>query len=236
MKIKYFVLMLIVFMMCGCTAEVNLEINDNKMKESVDITFYQNAIYTKDIIRTSFRNYIPIYATDVIVDADPDRAFPDIKYYEKTETDLGNGYLFNYKYDFDIDEYSKARTIKGAFRTYDVSYDEDNNTISLSTDNEGIIYFNDYSLLEEVTINIKTNYLVEENNADKVNGNTYTWIFNKDSKKSINMLIDTSVNNDNNNSVFIGIGNNVFPIICIVAVVLVVLLFMFLKNNKNNKI
>ena len=236
MKIKYFVLMLIVFMMCGCTAEVNLEINDNKMKESVDITFYQNAIYTKDIIRTSFRNYIPIYATDVIVDAEEDRAFPDIKYYEKTETDLGNGYLFNYKYDFDIDEYREARTVKDGFKSYNVSYDNTSNTLTLSTNSGRILYFDDYPLLEEVTVNIKTDYLVEEDNADKVNGNTYTWIFNKDSKKSINMLIDTSVNNDDNNSVFIGIGNNIFPIICIVAVVLVVLLLMFLKNNKNNKI
>ena len=104
MKIKYFSLILIIFMMCGCSAEVNLEISDNNIDESVDITFYQNAVYSKDIIKSSFRNYIPIYASDVIVDAEIDQPFPDIKYYEKTETDLGNGYLFNYRYNFDINE------------------------------------------------------------------------------------------------------------------------------------
>ena len=87
--------------------------------------------------------------------------------------------------------------------------------------------------MEEVRINIRTNYLVEENNADSVNGNTYTWIFDKDTKKSINMLINTSTND---NSANIGIVNVIFPIICIVLFVFVVLLILFQKNNKNNKI
>lgn len=233
MKFKYFGLILIIFMMCGCTAEVNLEISDSKIKESVDITFYQDAIYTKDIIKASFRNYIPIYARDVIVDAEEDRPFPNTKYYEKTETDLGNGYRFNYSYDFNINEYEEARTIKDGFRSYNVSVDQDNGNISISTDNNGLLYFDDYPLLEEVKINIRTNYLVEENNADSVNGNTYTWIFDKDTKKSINMLINTSTNN---NSANIGIENVIFPIICIVLFVFVVLLILFQKNNKNNKI
>ena len=233
MKFKYFGLILIIFMMCGCTAEVNLEISDSKIKESVDITFYQDAIYTKDIIKASFRNYIPIYARDVIVDAEEDRPFPNTKYYEKTETDLGNGYRFNYSYDFNINEYEEARTIKDGFRSYNVSVDQDNGNISISTDNNGLLYFDDYPLLEEVRINIRTNYLVEENNADSVNGNTYTWIFDKDTKKSINMLINTSTNN---NSANIGIENVIFPIICIVLFVFVVLLILFQKNNKNNKI
>ncbi len=233
MKFKYFGLILIIFMMCGCTAEVNLEISDSKIKESVDITFYQDAIYTKDIIKASFRNYIPIYARDVIVDAEEDRPFPNTKYYEKTETDLGNGYRFNYSYDFNINEYEEARTIKDGFRSYNVSVDQDNGNISISTDNNGLLYFDDYPLLEEVRINIRTNYLVEENNADSVNGNTYTWIFDKDTKKSINMLINTSTNDNSGN---IGIENVVFPIICIVLFVFVVLLILFQKNNKNNKI
>ena len=233
MKFKYFSLILIIFMMCGCTAEVNLEISDSKIKESVDITFYQDAIYTKDIIKASFRNYIPIYARDVIVDAEEDRPFPNTKYYEKTETDLGNGYRFNYSYDFNINKYEEARTIKDGFRSYNVSVDQDNGNISISTDNNGLLYFDDYPLLEEVKINIRTNYLVEENNADSANGNTYTWIFDKDTKKSINMLINTSTND---NSANIGIVNVIFPIICIVLFVFVVLLILFQKNNKNNKI
>ena len=228
MKIKSLILILITFLMCGCTAEVNLEITDSEIREGVDIIFYQNAIYPKDIIRTSFRNYIPIYASDEIVDTDLDVPAPDVTYYQKEETDLGNGYKFNYKYNFDILDYNNARTIRGAFRSYNVSLDGD--IISLSTDDDGIIYFNDYPLLEEVKINIKTDYYVEENNADSVNNNTYTWIFNKDSNKSINMLIDTT------RSANYSVMDDITPIIIIIAIILVIILLLTFRNKKNNKI
>lgn len=230
MKIKYLILVLLIFIMCGCTTEVNFDISDNKIKESVDIIFYQNALYPKKVIKTSFRNYIPIYAKDLIVDTIPDEPLNNINYYKKRETDLGNGYKFNYSYNFNINEYKEARTIKNAFISYDVSYNEDDNIISVFTDNEELLYFKDYPELEEVKINIKTNYLVKEENADSINDNIYTWVFKKDEVKSINLVIDTSkvINNIN------------YTNITIIGFVMVVIVFIFLllifKNKKNNKI
>lgn len=232
-KIRILILIFMIFMMCGCTAEVNLNIGDGKINESVSITAYENVIYSKEMLRTAFRNYIPAYASDVIVDTMPDEEFPDIKYYDKNETDLGNGYLFNYKYIFDINEYEEARTVKNGFRSYNISYDRADNRLTLSTDNEGIIYFNDYPSLDEVIINIKTNYLVEDNNADRVDGNTYTWVFTKDSKKSINMVI----NMENNSNNVLGIDKGVITIIVsLVIFVFIVFVFLMSKNNKNNKL
>ena len=220
-------------LLSGCSAEVNLEIVDDKINESTVITAYENAIYSKEILRTSFRNYIPAFARDVIVDTMPDEEFPDVSYYEKSETDLGNGYLFNYKYTFDIDEYEEARTVKDGFRSYNISYDRSNNKLTLSTDNEGIIYFNDYPSLDEVIINIKTGYLVEDNNADRKDGNTYTWVFTKDSNKSINMVI----NMENNSNNVLGIDNGVIIIIVsLVIIAFIVFIFLMIKNNKNNKL
>ena len=228
MKIKILILVFIMFMMCGCSASVDIEIKDKKVFESVDITAYQNVIYTKEILNTSFRNYIPVYARDLIVDTLPDTPREGIKYYEKTTTDLGNGYKFNYKYTFDIDEYSEARTIKDGFRYYDFSYNDTNNTITISTDDNGLLYFNDYDQLDEVRINIKTNYFVESNNADKVDGNTYTWVFNKDSKKSIEMTIDTDSDGV--------VSSNNLVLILSVAIVGAILVFLALKSRDNNKI
>lgn len=228
MKIKILILVFIMFMMCGCSASVDIEIKDKKVFESVDITAYQNVIYTKEILNTSFRNYIPVYARDLIVDTLPDTPREGIKYYEKTTTDLGNGYKFNYKYTFGLDEYSEARTIKDGFRYYDFSYNDTNNTITISTDDNGLLYFNDYDQLDEVRINIKTNYFVESNNADKVDGNTYTWVFNKDSKKSIEMTIDTDSDGV--------VSSNNLVLILSVAIVAAILVFLTLKSRDNNKI
>ncbi|HIR59224.1 MAG TPA: hypothetical protein IAB38_04160 [Candidatus Onthousia excrementipullorum] len=232
MKKKSLMLILLIFMISGCSVEVNVDISDNKIKESNDITVLENALYTKEILRTSFRDYIPIYASDLIVDTIPDQPFSDILYYNKKTTDLENGYKFNYSYDFDVDKYGDARTIKDGFRDY--SYTYRNDVISLSTDDEGLIYFDEYPLLEEVTVNIKTDYLVEENNADKVNGNTYTWVFNKDSKKSIKIVVDTS---ESGNRV-LGIINvsTVITIGIVIGIVLVILILLLIRNRKNNKI
>lgn len=232
MKIKILILSCLLFMACGCSAEVNLDISDNKIKESTDITVYQNAIYTKDILRTSFRDYIPIYAADLIVDTMPDQPFSDTLYYKKNTTDLGNGYNFNYYYDFDLDKYGDARTIKDGFRDYNYSYR--NRVVSISTDDRGLIYFDEYPELDEVVVNIKTDYLVEDNNADSVDGNTYTWVFNKNSKKSINIIIDTSESGDK----VLGIVNvsTVITIGIIGGVVLIILFLLLFKNRKNNKI
>ncbi len=232
MKKKIFILTLIILMMCGCSVDVNIDISNNKIKESNDITVLENALYTKEILRTSFRDYIPIYASDLIVDTVPDKPFSDVLYYNKNTTDLGNGYIFNYSYDFDIDRYGNARTIKEGFRDY--SYTYRNDIISLSTDNKGLIYFDEYKELDEVVINIKTNYLVLENNADRVNGNTYTWIFNIDSKKSINIVIDTSESGDK----VLGIinVNTIITVGIIGGIVLIILCLLLLKNKKNNKI
>ena len=232
MKKKIFILTLIILMMCGCSVDVNIDISNNKIKESNDITVLENALYTKEILRTSFRDYIPIYASDLIVDTVPDKPFSDVLYYNKNTTDFGNGYIFNYSYDFDIDRYGDARTIKEGFRDY--SYTYKNDIISLSTDNKGLIYFDEYKELDEVVINIKTNYLVLENNADRVNGNTYTWIFNIDSKKSINIVIDTSESGDK----VLGIinVNTIITVGIIGGIVLIILCLLLLKNKKNNKI
>ena len=232
MKKKILTLILLIFMISGCSVEVNIDISDNKIKESNDITIYQNAIYTKEILRTSFRDYIPIYASNLIVDTVPDQPFSDVLYYNKNTTDLGNGYRFNYSYDFDIDKYGDARTIKDGFRDYSYSYRND--IISLSTDSEGLIYFNDYPLLEEVTVNIETDYLGEENNADSVNGNTYTWVFNKDSKKSIDIVIDTSKSGDR----VLGIVNvsTLVTIGVVIGIILIILVLLLIRNRKNNKI
>lgn len=229
MKSKCLILVFLIFMMCGCTAEVNLDISDNKIKESVDITFYQNVLYPKDIIKTSFRNYIPVYAKNLIVDTMPDEPLEGIDYYTKKETDLGNGYKFNYSYDFNINEYKEARTVKDGFRSYNISFNQDDHTISLFAEGT-LLYFNEYPELEEVKINIKTDCLVKENNADDVKDNTYTWVFKKDDVKSINMLIDTSdvVKNVDN--------TNIIIIASILIVIGFIFLLLLLKNKRNNKI
>jgi len=194
MKKKIILLILIVLMLCGCKAEVNVEINDtNTISESVDITAYQNNNYTKEQIKNSFRNYLPAYAEDVIVDTNPDEQVSGVSYYKKTETDLDTGYKINYSYNFNFSNYAKARTVKEGFKSSTIQVNSPDKTILISTDSNGLLYFSQYPDLEEVKVNIKTKYKVKENNADSVNNNVYTWVFNNSTNnKGIYLLLDTT--------------------------------------------
>lgn len=193
MKKRICLLFSLLFLLCGCTAEVNLEIEGNSINESVDIIVFQNNNLTKDQIKAGFRNYVPIYSSDVIVDTNPDEAVSGVDYYTKKEDDLGTGFKINYSYNFALNKYKDARTVKEGFRSSNIQVNRNNETVLLSTDNNGLLYFEQYPDLEKVTINIKSDYPVKENNADVVNNNIYTWNFSRGDKKNIYMLLDTKV-------------------------------------------
>ena len=55
MKKRICLLFSLLFLLCGCTAEVNLEIEGNSINESVDIVVFQNSNLTKDQIKAGFR-------------------------------------------------------------------------------------------------------------------------------------------------------------------------------------
>lgn len=192
MKRKMFVLLALIFLTCGCTAEVNLNIKDLSVEEEIIIDAYPNNDYSKEQLKTSFRNYIPIYATDIVPDTEPDKKVSGINYYQKKVEELDNGYHFTYSYRFKLENYKDARSIKEGFKSANIAFDKNEKSILISTDNNGLLYFNKYPLLTEVKINITSNYVVKESNADSVNGNVYSWVLNRNSKKNIYMLIDQS--------------------------------------------
>jgi len=199
MKSKILILISLLFLLCGCTAEVNLEIEDDLIKEKVTIDVEPSGDYTMERLPKAFRLYIPIYAKDILPDAEPDRQIKGVTYYNRKQERLNNGYRFTYSYNFKLNKYEEARTIKNGFKSSNIFIDNVAKTILLSTDNSGMLYFSEeYPLLNRVKINIKTNYKVEEHNADRVNGNIYTWEFTKnDNHKNIYLLLDKTKDNQN---------------------------------------
>jgi len=95
--------------------------------------------------------------------------------------------------------------------------------------------------MDNVVVNIKTDLKVSKNNADKVEGNTYTWIINKDnySNKPINIEISKlstsqSILNNITNENYILSGGLVIIILVLVICVSVIYIFMKRKHKKTN--
>lgn len=200
---KVILLILTIFILCGCSANVNININEDNIEETVEIISLTENGYTKEQNYNSFRKYIPIYADTIVVDTEPDEPVSGIKYYNRTEKEYGNGYLFTYNNTFKLNDYVNSQTVKNGFKSSSIIFNDKEEYIELSTSKGELLYYNIYPYLTEVKVNITTSYDVLENNADSVNGNTYTWTFRPTTNKSIYLKLsnpkkDTSKPNGNN--------------------------------------
>lgn len=173
MKKKILFLFLVIFILSGCS--VTYDLNVENFKEEISVT----PTTSEDL---ELINHYPMDDSAYYTDSDnPDdlEADEDISYYMY---DLSDGklkalYTFNDKY-----QYSNAANY--CFPTLVVLKGK---TIRLNT-TSGIECFNYQPGLDNITINITVPYTVVNNNADSVNGNVYTWVFEREgSIKSINI-------------------------------------------------
>ena len=151
---RLIILCMFVFFLCGCTAEVNVKVDKYSIDETISITDYANETQSKEMIFSSYRKYMPVDNSVIIVDTEPDEKKSRIDYYERTHIDLGNGYNILYNYNFDYEEYFKARSLNTAFKSAFINYNKEENTITISTDNEGTRLFEQYKELDKIKIEL----------------------------------------------------------------------------------
>jgi hypothetical protein len=225
-KIKYFLLSICILLLAtGCDGTYNVEIYNNRFKE--DITIKENDSINWDDVNengVSFRN---------LLDAEYNR---DNNYYKKTLISNTNELGLNYKSDFDFNTYSTSGIGYRCYQYFRVV--QENNSILIATSNRNTCY-DDYKWLNNITINVKTNHKVLDNNADKVDGNTYTWYLTREnaSNKSLQIRLSSTnfIYNYNNEVV-----NQVLLIAGIIAGVITIFIIIFLifkiKSKRANKI
>ncbi len=191
---KVFILLLFLFLLCGCDATVNVNISNGSIKEDVVIVAFPDESYTtKERLNAAFRDYFPAFYNNTVADEEPDEKKSGVQYYEKSVADIGEGSRYEYKYNYTIDNYIGSSTVKNAFRSVLFDKPDNGKKLRFSTDVNGLLVFNMFPSLDSVKINITTDYPVLENNADSVNGNVYTWNFDKDTKKGINLVLENKV-------------------------------------------
>lgn len=185
MKYKYLILISFILILCGCTSEVNIHVTEDNISENISIDEYTTLDLEKEEIKESYRNYVPVYYDVEIYDEDPDEEVSGVAYYNHTINDLGNGYNNTYSYTYRFQDYKKASSIKYAFRSFSIIKDSKERTITLLTDSNGLLYFDQYPRLETIRVNITTDMEVLDTNGE-LNDGTYTWLFSKyDKEKSI---------------------------------------------------
>lgn len=207
MKKKILILIMLLFIICGCNAEVDIKIDKYSINEEITINDYVNENISKDDILLKYRKYIPVDGNIILSDTDPDERYSGIKYYTRTSNDIGNGYSLIYKYNHNFENYYNSSFVKNAFKSTYINYDKVDDKIIVSSDSNGIVLFEQYKDLNTIKVNLISDYEVITSNADSYDGKVYTWNFSRYNNKGIYIeynvnkyIKDDSTGNNGNNS------------------------------------
>lgn len=177
MKNKLYLIIPLLLLLTGCTVNYNLNIDQNKITENISGTVTNKEI-TPEIEGRSDVNpqYYYLYLDDSALTTDSNEK------YTKEITDIEDGKKFNFNYTYN-GNYDKSKLINNCFENHIINENDEYYYIKLS---------GKFSCLysDKININVISNYEVLDNNAQKVDGNKYTWVI--DSSNNVNITLTVS--------------------------------------------
>ena len=204
-----------VLLLSGCSTEVNLVIDEDKVKETIKIFGLKSDIYINNILDENVNSNIE--------DFEREYEFYDMNEFEDSDY-IGK----TYQLSVETELWPELSHLRPCYEKFD--FNKTSTEISLITSDEyrcGYLFG-----ANDVTLVIESDLELISSNADSINGNKLVWNINQDNymNKSINFSykIDSSKK---------GILDSQYLVYLIVAVVAIVVLFLIRKKNKeNNKI
>lgn len=222
-KVKLILLLITAFILTGCEAHYNLTITETGMTESVDF-ITDNTPENKSLLQNYLKsNYMAFYNMNN----------RQSNQYDKEEINKDDSIGMRLSYTYLGDDLKKSSLLDRCY--YKKSVIRTENEIVLSTDGKAMCFYKDENkLLDKLVVNITTDLKVTYNNADKVDGNKYTWIIDDTNfqNKPINMKIDLKETEEKSfmwKFILIIIG-------VIIIIGISFLIFMYSKNKRNNKL
>ena len=171
---KILFVLISIFILTGCEATYTINIDDN-YNEVINVTS-SNPQQLSNI--TNYKFYNPAFYDETNI-SDEGEKLSGVEYY-KYDYDA-NGITASYKFG---KNYSRSAAVKYCMPSLTIT-DDEIVTVRSTVDFNCFKYEPE---LDKVTVNIITKNEVVSTNADSSNGNTYTWVFEKEgSYKSINL-------------------------------------------------
>ena len=234
---KIFLLLLIMFLFTGCDVVYNVDISDNTFKENVKATADSSALDKKDanLFNIYLNKPIPL-SNQSPFQPESNEKLEGIGYYDTTDISDDTKIGLQFSGSFNNTNINNSNLINFAAENYNVTNEKNRTIISVKNVSK---FFQQFPSLNSLVINLTINYHVGENNADEINGNVYTWKFDRDNynDKSISIVIknrsDASVAANSFISDFINtIKNNYLAFILVGIVLITSLIYYYLRKKK----
>lgn len=232
---KKFLFFICILLLTGCDITYNLDIDDDFV-ENISIIEDNSANFSYVIGGTdliSFKNYyvsdfIPIHYNDIYYPESHVKV-DGVTYYNKEDLSGYNKIMVNLNGTFDnIDSLSNSNAIWKGCSNINISKDDD---IVISA--SGFKVFDDYKIVDTLSVNIKTKYNVTEHNADKVSDDTYTWLITRDNY--LNKRIQITMNEKNDtffDDPMVKFGLILFIIVSIIGFIILLFKRRFSRINR----
>lgn len=181
---KYF-LILIVLLLCGCSAEYQLKIDGSKISEEINFSVVPAQFKEEELAPD-----LSIYSKDsleYLKNADIPAIQGSQKYiYEKTVTEQDNLLYINLKYNYQNDQLQDSRVLNECFENNEIQMDKGKISIHLSGKFQCL---NDSS--DSAKFKIVTNNKVESANINYgVLDNEYVWEIDFTNRNNVDIQID----------------------------------------------
>ncbi len=243
---KKFLLLCLLFVFTGCTAQYKLEISDGTIKEELFIFENEKSLVNvPDDLGMTFKDYAFEYGTSNNIYTDYFNMYGDEEnscnvgaqnncnvydtiYFDEEEY---NG--FKLSTSFNYDNYVNSTVANNLIPNFSFNYDGRYLTISGGSDFD---IFDGYKNLNEVKIIIDSAFYTTATNAKYKGNGVYEWIITKENNNLGNMYIifDTTSTKRlaNKNS------QNASIIMCAIVgiVILILSIYLFYKKKKNDLI
>ncbi len=222
---KICLLLILCFLTAGCDVKYDVTLRNGVINEKVTLEANKNEVI--DSFQTPVTEVFTSAWQEYQENADKDMlTLEDKSTNEKILLDATTP-------NQSLSQYDKVLP-KNCFSLVNTLVEEDQIVISTS---EGATCFDSYANTNEIKVNITTNHVVIEHNADKNEDNTYTWIINRENYKTKQIqlvvkraeFIKESHSSKNIKYLFI-----IFAII--IGVVGVTLIYFKIKNDRVNQI
>ena len=252
-KMKIFCLLTCILILSGCTINYNITIDDN-VKEDIIVNDNIREDNLFEDITNLYNAYVPVYINDNSLDFVDKTVIDGVEYYKKSNLlNNGNNYSYSLSYSHkSLEDYQNTQIWNYLLSNNYIK--EDSEKISIRT-GYGVKLFSMNTGVENLNIRVTTSLKGLENNADRVEGNTYIWSFNTDNyrTKNISLVLEKNKNdsetenptkpdeevnpeenntNQNTNENTQETGNNWVLILSIMGVFTIVLVILLKFRNK----
>ena len=215
---KVLLLFVLILLVSGCSTEVTLRIDAEKVNEKIKIYELKSNVYSNNVLDENIKSNMEAFEREY-------------EYYDMNEYEELDYIVKTYELFENIELWSGLSHLRPCYESFELSKTDTN--ISLDTSDEyrcGYLFG-----ANDVLLTVESDLKLISSNADRVDGNKLIWNINSNNYKNKSISFNYQITDSNSSKMN---DKYLTYILLIFAAILGVGTFMFIRkrNNENNKI